>query len=221
VHQLHTSQHNAFQQLILSLPKHEQEMMGGIELLKDDGTSIATSLCSGQDISAWEDGSVKESIGSHAWTVRVTGDLNNPDINAEGAATTAGNPTTLVSLRAEHSGTLTILYFLKAICTFHRIQSSESTVKIWIDNMEVINRTNQGIQRHQHSKFNTLDYDLWAESQEVIDGLPCTITAHHVKSHQDDKIDLEDLTTEAYWNVTTPIQSLAPPLQLIHHSSQN
>ena len=129
-------------------------MMGGIELLKDDGTAIATSLRSGQEISAWEDGSVKK---LHAWTVRVTGDLNNPDINAKEAATTAGNPPTLVSLRAEHSGTLAILYFLQAICTFYHIQSSDSTVKIWIDNMELINQTNQVIQRPQHSKFNTLD----------------------------------------------------------------
>ena len=64
VHQLQT-----FQQLILSLPKHEQQMMGGTELLKYDGTAIATSLRSGQDLSAWEDGSVKDAIGSHAWTV--------------------------------------------------------------------------------------------------------------------------------------------------------
>ena len=97
--------------------------MGGIELLKDEGNAIATSLRLGQDISAWEDGSVKDAIGSHAWTVRVTGDINNPDINAEGAATTAGNPTTLVSLRAEHSGTLAILYFLQAICNFYNLKA--------------------------------------------------------------------------------------------------
>ena len=63
-------------------------MMGKIEI-NDEGHAIATCLRLGHDISAWEDGSVKNSIGAHAWTVRVTADLNNKDINAEGAATTA------------------------------------------------------------------------------------------------------------------------------------
>jgi len=144
---------------------------------------------------------VKDAIGSHAWTIRVTDERTYSATNPEGAATTAGNPATLVSLRAEHSGTLAILYFLQAICTYYRIQTSLTTVKIWIDNSEVIDRTNQVIQQHNHSQFNTLDYDMWAESQVVIKGLPCTITAHHVKSHQDDHVELDDLTTEVYWNV--------------------
>jgi hypothetical protein len=67
---------------------------------------------------------VKDTIGSHAWTVRVTDERNNSATNPEEAATTAGNPATLVSLRAEHSGTLASLYFLQAICTYYRIQTS-------------------------------------------------------------------------------------------------
>jgi len=127
-------------------------MMEDIEQLKDEGIVIATCLRAGQAISAWEDGSVKDDIGSHTWTVRVTNDLDNPDSNAEGVSTTAGNPATLVSLRAEHSSTLAILYFLQAICSFYQIRTSDSTVKIWIDNMEVIDRINQAIQQHKHSK---------------------------------------------------------------------
>ena len=115
--------------------------------------------------------------------------------------TTAGNPATQLSLRAEHSGTLAILYFLQALCTYYKIMYSESRINLWIDNMEVISRTNSPIQNQQHIKFNTLDHDLWAESQQVIDGLPCVVTSHHVKSHQYDSKELEDLSTEAYWNV--------------------
>jgi hypothetical protein len=198
---LDENQCDTFPQLLLSLPQHVQQMMGNIENLEDDGLSIATCLREGHPLCAWKDGSVKDAIGSHAWTIRVTDERNYSATNPEGAATTAGNPATLVSLRAEHSGTLAILYFLQAICTYYRIQTSLTTVKIWIDNSEVIDRTNQVIQQHNHSQFNTLDYDMWAESQVVIKGLPCTITAHHVKSHQDDHIELDDLTTEAYWNV--------------------
>ena len=67
--------------------------------------------------------------------------------------------------------------------------------------MEVINRTNAEIQHHQHTKFNTLDYDLWAETQQVKKYLPFAATAHHIKKHQDDATELEELSTEAYWNV--------------------
>ena len=89
-------------------------MMGSVEI-HDGGHAIAQCLRLGHEISAWEDGSVKNSIGAHAWTVRVTAALNSTDIDAEGAATTAGDHSTLVSLRAEHSGTLAILYFLRAM----------------------------------------------------------------------------------------------------------
>ena len=110
---------------------------------------------------------------SHAWTVRITDDLNNNDVSAEGAPTTAGNPFTLVSLLAEDSSALAILYFLQAICKYYNINTSESSVKIWIDNMEVINIINSFIQQNQHAKFSMLDYDQWSESQQVIDdGLP-------------------------------------------------
>ena len=67
--------------------------------------------------------------------------------------------------------------------------------------MEVINRTNAEIQLHQHAKFNTLDYDLWVKTQQVINGLPFAVKAHHVKIHRDDVTKLDDLSTEAYWNV--------------------
>ena len=67
--------------------------------------------------------------------------------------------------------------------------------------MEVINRTNGAIQQHQHAKFSTLDFDLWAESQHLINGLSPSISVHHIKSHQDDTTDMDDLTTEAYRNV--------------------
>ena len=144
-------QYDTFQDPTRNLPAHEQQMMDRIEL-NDEGYAIANCLRLGHDISAWEDGSVKDSIGAHAWTVRVTADLNNKN--------TAEDQSTLVSLRAEHSGTLAILYFLQAICTFHEIKTLQSSVEIWIDNMEVIHQTNRAIQQHQHAKFNTLDFDL-------------------------------------------------------------
>ena len=49
--------------------------------------------------------------------------------------------------------------------------------------MEVIHRTNRAIQQCQHAKFNTLDFDLWAESQHLIKELPPSVSAHHIKSH--------------------------------------
>jgi hypothetical protein len=53
---------NTFQQLILNLPTHVQQMMEDIEQLKDEGGAIATCIRAGHSISAWEDGSVKDDI---------------------------------------------------------------------------------------------------------------------------------------------------------------
>jgi len=157
---------------VQQLPQGEKDMMGIIQFPLDDGKVLAECLRTNQTLWAWSDGSVKEGHGAHSWTVRAAETLDREPVNVEGVAITVAdkNQNAIFPLRAEHSGALAVLYFVKALCSLHRIEHSTGNLIIWIDNMEVVKRLKSKIDpiHAQDTRISKLDFDFWEESQKVI-----------------------------------------------------
>ena len=202
VNQVMTS---SLEDYVHELRQGEKDMMGIIQFPLDDGKVLAECLRTNQTLWAWTDGSVKEGYGAHSWTVRAAETLDREPVNVEGVAITVADKkqNAIFPLRAEHSGALAVLYFVKALCSFHRIEHSTGNLFIPIDNMEVVKRLNSKMDPIdiQDTRTSKPDFDVWEESQKVIELIPCKTAAVHVKSHKDDDTEQQDLPRESYWNV--------------------
>ena len=124
------------------MPAAWRQALGSIDLPDDDGAELAEVLRSGNTVRPWSDGSVKDGIGSHAYTLRsfCTGDDNA----ITGDAATPGHPDTISSLRSEHFGALAILIVTLALEWKYSLEATGHLL-LHIDNMEVVNRTKYGV----------------------------------------------------------------------------
>ena len=77
-----------------------------------------------------------------------------------GAAHTPGNTKEMTPLRPEHAGSIAVLIIIHIL---HTLTKVEVSVKLWVDNSEVLRRI-----ATQDVNELALDYDLWQVTAHVI-----------------------------------------------------
>jgi len=169
------------------LPLEYKQAVGNVSLPQDDGLALAECLISGNTISARSDGTVKHGDGAHAYTLRTR--YNDPQECLEGSSMTPWDPQSICSLRTEHYGAFGIALIVHIICIRHSITATTGYINFYIDNDTVIKRLKYGVQPETGStKHCKTDYDIWAETLNILIFLPCTSTFSRVKGHQDDAL---------------------------------
>ena len=90
------------QEIIEGMSASWRQVLGTVSMPADDGEEIAQILAAGGTIRMWSNGTVKDGIGAHAYTLRTNCD--DDDSAILGDATTPGNPSDISSLRTESYG---------------------------------------------------------------------------------------------------------------------
>jgi hypothetical protein len=163
------------------------------------------------------DGGAREDLGSSGWEIAIK---QEPVWQCKG-------PTYGLmpgSFRAESYGMLSVLLFFDTYCKQYNIHLHKTMIlKFYCDSQSLIDR----IEKHRHQSWinpsNCLasDYDLESAIIEMLDILPITVRFTHVKSHQDDKTDINLLPWEAQMNVhadhlaTDYLENYAEPSKII------
>jgi hypothetical protein len=144
------------------------------------------------------DGGAREDIGSSGWELAV----------ARTVLWQCKGPTFGLlpeSFRAESYGVLSALLFIDTYwCKQYNIQLNKSTtLKFYCDSQLLLKRIARSRNRSWINPTECLasDYDLESAIIELLDKLQLTIQFIHVKSHQDDKTDINLLPWEAQMNV--------------------
>ena len=107
----------------------------------------------------------------------------------KGSSMTPGDPTIICSLRTKHYGAFGITLIIHVICIRHSITETTGYLNFYINNDAVIKRLKYGVLPEMGAtKHCKTDYDIWAETEKILNLLPCTSTFSHVKGHQDDGV---------------------------------
>ena len=86
------------EEAVYLLPGYLKETLGTITFPQDNGLQLSEEIQMSKTKS-WSDGTVKDTIGAHSYTIR-TGNDNREELHGTGG--TPGDETTMTSLRAEH-----------------------------------------------------------------------------------------------------------------------
>ena len=106
------------------------------------------------------------------------------DAYGGGAAMTPGNYSEMSSLRCEHAGALAVLLVLYAFQLYLGQDTVQSVdVVIWLDNAEVLRRAQRSRRGKKIKDALVLDYDLWAEMEDLQRRLTFNIHWEKVDSH--------------------------------------
>ena len=159
------------------------------------------------------DGSVQDGKGAHSFAF-TSGERETSWWG--GSATTPGNSDEMASQRAEHAGSIAAVLILIAL---HEIIGINQTVVLWIDNAEVIRRKEVRTNNLQWKETIALDYDLWALSERLTEGLTFPLRWEKVDSHVDRK-RMEDPTkqfngNELAWRINEVADRLAEERRLM------
>eukprot|EP00957_Ditylum_brightwellii_P205536 15344294-Ditylum_brightwellii.AAC.1 len=105
-------------------------------------------------------------------------------------------------LQAEGYGLLSVTHFLYQLQIYTQLTPA-CNVCIYTDNKEVVTGTNNQIQYEYDYPYNTLepDWDFIAQLAEYLQALGSKLKIEHVKSHQDDNYNFEQLDLPAQLNV--------------------
>ena len=145
-----------------------------IEIIKDSIINETLTIA--------PDGSVKEGVSTHAY---VFADSRNKHIIIKGAGPTDGKLPFLTSFRSELTGILATLLIV-AICVKDD-NISKGKISYFIDNRSAMEASFLSETTSAIFPLLQSDYDLIMTIHHIIDKLPITFTASHVKSHQKDK----------------------------------
>ena len=203
-------------ELFDQLPTMYQQILGDIQFPDDDGLALSKAIAAG-NLTIYSDGTVLNGCGAHAFTLRTESDHDNEAVT--GSAPTNGDPDTISSLRPEHFGFLAGV--LVTWVVVKKYQISQGHIHAAVDNMAVVQRMNDGIDPEVgHKQHLATDYDVWKETEQILQSMPITASLRHVKGHQDDlhkKGVSGPLGRDAFWNVrmdalaeTARLQTPAP-----------
>ena len=163
-----------------------KQVLGDVVIPEDEGKQMAEILSNGGTLKMWSDGTVKNGIGAHAYTVRTL--CEDTDAAILGDAVTPGNPADISSLRSESYGGLACLILTWAL--EYKYGTNGGYVLLHIDNQEVVNRIKYGVPDEMAAeKFTKTDFDVWNEASELAKKLKATVCAKWVKGHQDKHIE--------------------------------
>jgi hypothetical protein len=144
---------------------------------------IVTGLLAGDAVAVC-DGSYKQGKGAAGWVIEgsdVTGRLT-------GVTEVPGEITDHSSYRTELVGILATLQMLQVICHFHKIQAGSIT--IGCDNISALHNafdTDFGL------TLNHPDFDILYAIRQVLRLCPITCHPVHIKGHQNDLYEVQDL----------------------------
>ena len=183
------------------LPGYIREAIGTIIYPRDNGKEISKDLYESKTTS-WTDGTVKDCIGAHAYTIRPADDCEENSIR--GAGGTPGDSTTMTSLRAEHFGVFVAVVLMDIITIIHGHRSVSRHIH-YTDSKSVIIRV-QNEEYMADKKYDGTDYDIWKETVDAVrQASLITFEIKHVKGHQretlhEEKKEQGPLTREATYN---------------------
>ena len=165
---------------ILLLPGYLKEAIGTVHFPLDNGHRLSQDYKASRTTS-WTDGTVKDSIGAHSYTIRSYDD--NDDFSIQGAGGTPGDYITMTSLRAEHFGVLVVVVLLDILTLIHGHDTSNKHTH-YTDSKAIISRVNND-EYMTDKKYDSLDYDVWQETLRCIERAKyLNLNLQHVKGHQ-------------------------------------
>ena len=174
-------------------PTYHQWLHHDTNLLTDT-TELAAALNDGSAIIV-SDGSYHsaEQLGTAAWIITDS----QYNTLAQGLSISPGDPDIQSAYRSEVLGGLAVFDYISSHPTLHL--NNNAAVKFYCDNKSVVNvvgnwTTDRMTPKHDHA-------DLVSALLQVRDNLGITVTSHHVRAHQEEKIPYELLTPIERLNV--------------------
>ena len=162
------------QVIIDGMSESWKQVLGDVEIPEDEGKKMAEILSNGGTLKMWSDGTVKNGIGAHAYTVRTL--CEDTDAAILGDAVTPGNPADISSLQSESYGGLACLIMTWAL--EYKYGTTGGYILLHIDNQEVVNRIKYGVSDEMAAeKFTKTDFDVWYEASELAKKLKSTVCA--------------------------------------------
>ena len=189
--------------IMSKFPAELLPLLGKITLPEDDGLTMCHSILEGDCVGA-SDGSLlqgyNETQGGFAYT------LNHSQHNRSSIQGYGPNPHSddMSSQTSEHYGVLGLLCVLHAVCIKYRLKANECFGKVilFVDNKNVVERSNTASPGVNLSDFSVPDYDLWALTYKLKKALPIEVECKWIKSHQ----DTNEYSTKINGPFTRPVQ---------------
>ena len=191
----------SMEEAVLLLPGYIREAIGNLTCPSDNGLQLSNDLQHSMATS-WTDGTVKDKIGAHAYTIRPKDDCENNSVR--GAGGTPGDSSTMTSLRAEHFGVFVVIILLDIITLIHDHKKIGRHTH-YTDSKAVITRV-ENKEWMADKKYDSTDYDIWKETvQSVKSASKIQLNLKHVKGHQREvlhnvKREQGPLTRQATYN---------------------
>jgi hypothetical protein len=168
------------EEAVASAPEYVREALGTIHYPLDNGLKLSKDILLSASAS-YTDGTVKNSIGAHAYTLRSKDDRDESCFSGTGR--TPGDSTTMTSLRAEHYGVFASIVLLDIITLVHG-HDIKGTHVHHTDSKAVIDRLQGNIYMTER-QYDSTDYDIWKETEEAIRRAKnISFDIRHVKGHQ-------------------------------------
>ena len=165
---------------VLLLPGYIREAIGNLTYPKDNGLKLSCDLQLSRTTS-WTDGTVKDSIGAHSYTIRPHNDDEAYCIRGSGG--TPGDSNSMTSLRAEHFGVFVIIVLLDIVTLIHGHDSIGTHIH-YTDSKAVIARV-ENKEYMSDKKYDGTDYDIWKETVTTAKKAKyIQLDLKHVKGHQ-------------------------------------
>ena len=187
-----------WEEFVNSLPYWERDMLRHNEEVESD-TTLAKVLSQNGKIMLVSDGGAKPPRGSFGWAIST-----RHKVLWQGRGVARGVP--MDSHRSEGLGRVAGLLFLNRYCEYIGCKTSRKTLESYCDNMDAV-RLSQPTVNPWYSPGTTLkpNWDAYTQAHVLTKDLqkvlqfvePC----QHVKGHQDDEVEFEDLSWQAKMNV--------------------
>ena len=147
------------------------------------------------NLNAAGDGSVKNGLAAHSWCLFKK---NTFEVIFSNAASVAAHPTYVTSYRPEASSILAAASFLSIIAT--TIDTPKTGVTFFTDNKEAVTNSTK-YNMHNVKRVLENDSDVTIELLHTIHNSKINFSVAHVKGHQDDDADPNELTPIANINI--------------------
>jgi Reverse transcriptase (RNA-dependent DNA polymerase) len=163
-----------------------------LELLKtnQEGSAIAEAIRRGEAI-AVTDGSSKSGFGTSSWTIE--GQTNETFISGSNQA--PGSKQSMDSYRAELAGLYAIALATKCLCEYYHVEEGE--VEVGCDNRTAVQKC---FQPDWIINTSDPDFDLICATRTLASQSKVRWTPRHIKGHQDDHKDYDELDRWAKLN---------------------
>lgn len=188
--------------LIEKMKQTQPNLLETAHLIIDE-QDLALILSQATHIETASDGGFDPNTGisSFGWIVAM-----NKTLIAKGSSPVAAHPELAESFRAEGYGLAAASMFLSILSDHFHVDKSNHIWKFYIDNKAMIQRMHNYQWRGSMSKWNLQsDADITNLAHDYLRNLPAILI--HVKSHQDEQRDFEDLPFEAQLNILADAQA--------------